>query len=65
MPRTAKAGAQPVPLQPAVRRLVLLVGLEFLENGMFVFAASHVIGGVDAEPGEFARSRPLMPSAAW
>lgn len=34
--------------------LGLLVGLEFLESGMFVFAASHITGGVDAGPREFA-----------
>lgn len=32
-----------------------LVGLEFLENGMFVFAASHIVGGIDAAPREFAQ----------
>jgi len=32
-----------------------LVGLEFLESGMFVFAASHIVGGVDAGPREFAQ----------
>jgi hypothetical protein len=42
------------------KRLLLLlpgtlVGLEFLENGMFVFAASHVVGGIDAAPREFAQ----------
>jgi MFS family permease len=35
--------------------LGLLVGVEFFENGMFVFAASHVVGGVDAAPREFAQ----------
>ena len=35
--------------------LGLLVGFEFLENGMFVFASSHIIGGVDAAPREFAQ----------
>ncbi|WPB58586.1 MFS transporter [Xylophilus sp. GOD-11R] len=37
--------------------LGLLVGLEFLENGMFVFAASHIVGGVDAGPREFAQAQ--------
>lgn len=32
----------------------LLVGLDFFENGMFVFASSHIAGGVDAGPREFA-----------
>jgi MFS family permease len=32
-----------------------LVGLEFMENAMFVFAASHIVGGVDAAPREFAQ----------
>jgi MFS family permease len=35
--------------------LGLLVGIEFFENGMFVFAASHIVGGVDAAPREFAQ----------
>jgi hypothetical protein len=35
--------------------LGLMVGLEFLENGMFVFASSHIIGGIDAAPREFAQ----------
>jgi DHA2 family multidrug resistance protein len=35
--------------------LGLVVGVEFLENGMFVFASSHIIGGVDAAPREFAQ----------
>ena len=35
--------------------LGLIVGVEFLENGMFVFAASHVVGGIDAAPREFAQ----------
>lgn len=34
--------------------LGLLVGLDFLENGMFIFAASHIAGGVGAGPREFA-----------
>lgn len=37
--------------------LGLLVGLEFLENGMFVFAASYIVGGVDAGPREFAQAQ--------
>ncbi|SCK05772.1 MFS transporter [Vogesella sp. LIG4] len=40
------------------RLLMLLLGLitavEFFENAMFVFAASHVMGGIDASPREFA-----------
>ena len=32
-----------------------LVGLEFMENAMFVFAASHIVGGIDAAPREFAQ----------
>lgn len=32
-----------------------LVGMEFLENGMFVFASSHILGGVGAAPQEFAQ----------
>lgn len=35
--------------------LGLIVGVEFLENGMFVFAASHIVGGIDAAPREFAQ----------
>ncbi|SFM45491.1 MFS transporter [Variovorax sp. OV329] len=35
--------------------LGLTVGVEFLENGMFVFAASHIVGGIDAAPREFAQ----------
>lgn len=35
--------------------LGLIVGTEFLENGMFVFAASHIMGGIDAAPAEFAQ----------
>ena len=35
--------------------LGLIVGVEFLENGMFVFAASHIVGGMDAAPREFAQ----------
>jgi len=34
--------------------LPLLVGTEFLESGMFVFSASHIAGGIDAAPREFA-----------
>ncbi|QHI97012.1 MFS transporter [Xylophilus rhododendri] len=37
--------------------LGLLVGLEFLENGMFVFAASYIVGGVHAAPREFAQAQ--------
>lgn len=35
--------------------LGLIVGIEFFENGMFVFGASHIVGGVDAGPREFAQ----------
>jgi len=35
--------------------LGLIVGTEFLENGMFVFSASHIMGGIGAAPGEFAQ----------
>lgn len=35
--------------------LGFLVGLEFLENGMFVFAASYIVGGVHAGPRAFAQ----------
>lgn len=35
--------------------LGLVVGIEFLENGMFVFASSHIVGGIDAAPREFAQ----------
>lgn len=46
------------------KRLLMLllgavVGLEFLENGMFVFAASHIVGGIDAAPREFAQVQAL------
>ncbi|MDR2851518.1 MAG: MFS transporter [Burkholderiaceae bacterium] len=34
--------------------IALVVGVEFLENGMFVFASSHIIGGIDSAPREFA-----------
>ncbi|WP_334157873.1 MFS transporter [Oryzomicrobium sp.] len=42
------------------KRLLMLLlpaiaGVEFLESGMFVFAASHIAGGVDAAPREFAQ----------
>jgi MFS family permease len=36
--------------------LGLLVGIEFTENGMFVFAASHIMGGIDAAPREFTQA---------
>ena len=32
-----------------------LVGMEFLENGMFVFASSHILGGIGVAPREFAQ----------
>lgn len=35
--------------------LGLITGLEFFENVMFVFGAAHVMGGLDAAPGEFVR----------
>lgn len=31
-----------------------MVGMEFLENGMFVFASSHILGAIGAAPQEFA-----------
>ena len=31
-----------------------LVGIEFLESGMFVFASSHILGAIGAAPQEFA-----------
>jgi len=31
-----------------------MVSMEFLENGMFVFAASHILGAIGAAPQEFA-----------
>lgn len=34
--------------------LPAIVGVEFLESGMFVFAASHIAGGIGAAPREFA-----------
>jgi predicted MFS family arabinose efflux permease len=34
--------------------LSLIVSVEFLENIMFVFSASHIMGGVDADPRSFA-----------
>jgi DHA2 family multidrug resistance protein len=41
------------------RSLMMLLGLltftEFLESQMFIFASSHIIGGVDAGPREFAQ----------
>ena len=51
----------PAPTAMAERRFPLmalsglLAGVEFLENGMFVFAASHIVGGVAAAPHEFAQ----------
>lgn len=44
--------------------LGLLVGLDFLENGMFVFAASHIAGGVDAGPREFAQVQAIYAVAS-
>ena len=32
-----------------------LVSMEFLENGMFVFGSSHILGGIGAAPREFAQ----------
>ncbi|MBF5004953.1 MFS transporter [Diaphorobacter caeni] len=32
-----------------------LAGMEFLENGMFVFASSHILGGIGVAPREFAQ----------
>ncbi|AOY95248.1 MFS transporter [Cupriavidus sp. USMAA2-4] len=34
--------------------LALATAVEFLENIMFVFASSHIVGGVDADPRGFA-----------
>ena len=34
--------------------LALTTGVEFLENIMFVFASSHIVGGLDADPRSFA-----------
>jgi MFS family permease len=34
--------------------LALATGVEFLENIMFVFASSHIVGGLDADPRSFA-----------
>ncbi|WP_019449745.1 MFS transporter [Cupriavidus sp. BIS7] len=34
--------------------LALATGVEFLENIMFVFASSHIVGGIDADPRSFA-----------
>lgn len=31
-----------------------MVGMEFLESGMFVFASSHILGAIGAAPQEFA-----------
>lgn len=36
--------------------LPFIVGVEFMENGMFVFSASHIAGGIDAAPREFAHT---------
>ncbi|BCL75449.1 MFS transporter [Jeongeupia sp. HS-3] len=37
--------------------LGLITGVEFLENLMFVFAASHIMGGIGAAPREFAQAQ--------
>jgi predicted MFS family arabinose efflux permease len=37
--------------------LGLIVALEFSENAMFVFGASHIMGGIDAAPEEFVRAQ--------
>ncbi|MGO4306975.1 MFS transporter [Cupriavidus sp. RAF12] len=34
--------------------LALATGVEFLENIMFVFASSHIVGGINADPRSFA-----------
>ncbi len=34
--------------------LALATGVEFLENIMFVFASSHIVGGISADPRSFA-----------
>ncbi|GLS04295.1 MFS transporter [Chitiniphilus shinanonensis] len=38
----------------AMALLALITGVEFMENAMFVFAASHVMGGIGASPRDFA-----------
>jgi MFS family permease len=35
--------------------LGLVTAVEFFENAMFVFGASHIMGGIDAAPEEFVR----------
>ena len=35
--------------------LAALVGMEFLENAMFVFGSSHILGGIGVAPREFAQ----------
>ena len=47
--------------------LALATGVEFLENIMFVFASSHIMGGVDADPRSFALVHWLekMVPPAW
>jgi Na+/melibiose symporter-like transporter len=50
-----RAGSRAAHKRGLMVLLGALVGLEFLENGMFVFAASHVVGGIAAAPREFAR----------
>lgn len=37
--------------------LGLVAALEFFENAMFVFGASHIMGGIDAAPEEFVRAQ--------
>lgn len=44
--------------------LALATAVEFLENIMFVFASSHIVGGVDADPRGFAWCRAATPWAA-
>ena len=53
--------ARPLPqlLHQQKQRLLIavicaMVGMEFLENGMFVFASSHILGAIAAAPQEFA-----------
>ena len=53
--RAAPAPARAARKQGLMLLLGGLVGIEFLENAMFVFAASHIVGGIDAAPREFAR----------
>ncbi len=61
LPTTKRAAAAHRAYRHSIRKTLLMllvgfiVGIEFLENGMFVFAASHIMGGIDAAPREFAQ----------